>query len=252
MDPGYRIPNTAAPARVAPLTRRRLVDDAVHALREAILDGRFSSGSRLRQVALADELGISRTPIREALGHLQHEGLVELLPRGGVRVVALDLEQAVDLYDVREVLDGLAARLAATRATPAALTALRKCLAQMKRCVDRGDQNHWFAPHVAFHEAILRAAANAPLRRQVSLVRLSIQRFHPLLLSTPERLPQAYAEHEEIHEAIVAHDAEGAERLARAHIASAKEIVLKLMTRGGNGVTAAVSHGPGRANQGKG
>ena len=233
MNPGYKIQNGSGPGRVAPLTRRRLVDDAVHALREAILDGRFASGSRLRQVALADELGISRTPIREALGQLQHEGLIELLPQGGVRVVALELQEAVDLYDVREVLDGLAARLAATRATPAALTDLRKCLAQMKRCVERGDQNHWFAPHVAFHEGILRAANNAPLRRQASLVRLSIQRFHPLLLSTPDRLARAYREHEEIHEAVVAHDAEAAERLARVHIAGAKELALKVMTSEG-------------------
>src|SRR5262245_60937130 len=237
MNPGYKI-QSAGSARVEPLPRRRLVDDAVQALREAILDGRLASGSRLRQVALADELGISRTPLREALGHLQHEGLIELLPSGGVRVIALELQEAVDLYDVREVLDGLAARLAASRANPEALAALKKCLARMKRCVDRGDANHWFAPHVEFHEGILRAASNAPLKRQASLVRLSIQRFHPLLLSTPDRLAQANREHEEILAAIVAHDGEAAERVARAHIASAKEIVLKLMARSANGAVA--------------
>jgi DNA-binding GntR family transcriptional regulator len=209
------------------------VDDAAQALREAILDGRLSAGSRLRQEGLADQLGISRTPIREALGRLQHEGLIELLPSGGVRVVALELQEAVDLYDLREVLDGLAARLAATRASISTLTNLGKFMAQMKRCIDGDDANHWFAPHVAFHEEILRAAGNAPLRRQASLVRLSIQRFHPLLLSTRDRLAQAYREHREIHEALVARDAEAAERLARAHIVNAKEIVLKLMTQPG-------------------
>ena len=228
MYPGYK----NRPRCVAPITRRRLVDDAAQTLRDAILEGRFSSGSRLRQEDLAEQLRISRTPIREALGRLQHEGLIELLPSGGVRVAVLDLDEAVDLYDLREVLDGLAARLAAARASAAAVTALGKTLAQMKRCVDRGDANHWFTPHVAFHEEILRAAGNRPLLRQASVVRLSIQRFHPLLLTTGDRLAQAYREHREIHEAIAAHDAEAAERLARAHIANAKAIVLKVMSEG--------------------
>jgi len=95
---------------VAPLRRRRLVDDAAEALRKAILDGRFLPGARLRQTDLADQLAISRTPIREALVRLQQEGLVDLLPGGGVRVKLLDLDEAVELYDLREVLDGLAAR----------------------------------------------------------------------------------------------------------------------------------------------
>jgi DNA-binding GntR family transcriptional regulator len=232
MDPGYKN-QEAQVRRVAPITRRRLVDDAAQTLRDAILEGRFPSGSRLRQEDLADQLGISRTPIREALGRLQHEGLIDLLPSGGVRVAALDLDEAVDLYDLREMLDGLAARLAATRASEAMVTTLGKTLVQMKRCVDRRDGNHWFTPHVAFHEEILRAAGNRPLLRQASVVRLSIQRFHPLLLTTRDRLAQAYREHREIHEAIAAHDAEAAERLARAHIASAKDIVLKVMTEGG-------------------
>src|SRR5713226_1194242 len=94
---------------VAPLTRRRLVDEATQALRDAILDGRLPSGTRLRQMDLAAQLGISRTPIREALGRLQQEGLIEILSAAGVRVAVMDLDEAVELYDVREVLDGLAA-----------------------------------------------------------------------------------------------------------------------------------------------
>src|SRR2546430_16320716 len=100
---------------VAPLRRRRLVDDATQTLRDAILDGRFTAGARLRQTDLADQLAISRTPVREALGRLQHEGLVELLPGGGVRVAVLPVEGAAGLYDLREVLDCLAARFGPQR-----------------------------------------------------------------------------------------------------------------------------------------
>jgi DNA-binding GntR family transcriptional regulator len=220
-----------APGDVTPLPRRRLVDDATQSLRDAILDGRLPAGARLRQTELADRLGISRTPIRESLGRLQHEGLIELLPRGGVRVTVLDAEQALELYQLREVLDGLAARLAAARARAGALGRCRRLLARMAACVERRDPGRWFESHVAFHEEIVRLAGNAPLARLVSVVRLSIRHFHPLLLRTASRLDDAYREHRAIYDAIAAGDASAAERLARAHIASAFRIVLENSTR---------------------
>jgi DNA-binding GntR family transcriptional regulator len=222
---------TGTPA-IAPLRRRRLVEEAAVSLRDAILDGRFLPGARLRQTDLADRLGISRTPIREALGRLQQEGLVDLLHGGGVRVAVLDLNEAAELYDLREVLDGLAARLAAARATPAALGRLDRALKRMRQCLERQDANQWFGAHVSFHDEIFRASGHGRLGSFSGLVRLSIQRFHPLLLKTPHRLEHAFREHREIRDAIVARDGERAERLARAHITAARAIVLEVMTRG--------------------
>ena len=216
---------------VAPLKRRRLVDDAAQTLRDAILGGRFQAGARLRQVQLADSLGISRTPIREALVRLQEEGLVELLPGGGVRAKLLNLDEAVELYDLREVLDGLAARLAATRADAATLARLERLLERMSRSLAGSDTNQWFGAHVAFHEEIVRAAGNRPLGRLLPVVRQSVQHFHPLLLRTELRLETAWEEHRGIHAAIAAREPDAAERLARAHIANAKQIVLNAMGR---------------------
>ena len=218
---------------VAPLTRRRLVDEATQALRDAILSGRLPSGARLRQMDLAARLAISRTPIREALGRLQQEGLVEILPAAGVRVAVLDLTEAAELYDVREALDGLAARLAARRADATALAALDKALTRMARCLEREESNQWFPAHVAFHDGIFRAAGNARLQAMSSVVRLSIRHFHPLLLRTANRLEDALREHRAVFAAIAARDEPGAERLARAHIVNAKEIVLKVMSQEG-------------------
>jgi DNA-binding GntR family transcriptional regulator len=220
-------------ALVAPLTRRRLVDDATQALRDAILSGRLTSGTRLRQTELAARLAISRTPIREALGRLQQEGLVEILPAAGVRVAVLDLQEAAELYDVREVLDGLAARLAARRANAATITTLEKSLARMARCLEREDANQWFPAHVGFHDGIFRAAGNARLQAMSSVVQLSIRHFHPLLLRTAHRLEDALREHRAIFEAIEARDDVTAERRARAHIANARDIVLKALGEGG-------------------
>jgi DNA-binding GntR family transcriptional regulator len=213
---------------VAPLQRRRLVDEAAQRLREAILSGRLAAGARLRQTDLADRLGISRTPIREALVRLREEGLIELRPRGGVRVAPLDPAEAVELYVLREVLDGLAARLAAARRERAALARLERALGRMGACVERGDPTHWFRSHVAFHEEIIRAAANRHLGRLAAVVHLSIRQFHPMLLKIPRRLAEADREHRQIFEAIAARDAEGAERAARAHIAAARALVVEL------------------------
>ena len=216
---------------VRPLRRTRLVDEAAGALREAILSGDLPSGTPLRQVQLAAQLAISRTPLREALMKLEQEGLIELLPGGGLRVALLDLDEAVELYDIREVLDGLAARLAAQRTGDGGLRHLEQHLALMKECLSGQDAHRWFVGHVAFHDGIFRASGNGRLQALSSVVRLSIQRFHPVLLTTPNRLADAYQEHREIFEAIRAHDPEASERLARAHIAHAKEIVLKVMSR---------------------
>ena len=131
------MPNATQRSPVTPLKRTRLVDEAARALRDAILNGELSSGTRLRQVQLATQLGISRTPLREALMKLEQEGLIELLPRGGLRVALLNLDEAVELYDVREVLDGLAARLAAQRITEQGLRDLKRHLSQMKDCLAR-------------------------------------------------------------------------------------------------------------------
>ena len=143
-----------------------------------------------------------------------------------------DVDEAVELYELREMLDGLAARLAATRADAASIARLEKALARMARCLADGDANQWFGAHVSFHDEVFRASGNGRLAGLSSLVHLSIQRFHPLLLKTPRRLEAAYREHRAIADAIAAHDADAAERAARSHIANAKEIVLKVMSRG--------------------
>lgn len=218
-------------SRVSPLKRTRLVDEAARALREGILTGEFASGTRLPQLQLAAQLGISRTPLREALMKLEQEGLINLLPGGGLRVTLLNLDEAVELYDIREVLDGLAARLAAERISERGVRDLERHQARMKECLIRQDAHSWFVAHVAFHDEIFRASGSGRLVGLSAVVRLSIQRFHPVLLTTPNRLADAYREHSQIFEAIRVHDAEAAERLARAHIVSARDIVLKAMSR---------------------
>lgn len=213
-----------------PVRKMRLVDEASRVIRDAILTGKLTAGTRLRQANLAYQMGISRTPLREALMKLEQEGLITVLPRAGLQVVELKLEEAVELYEIREVLDGLAASLSAQRIDGQALKNLQDHLKKMDACVRRQNAHEWFTHHVAFHEGIFRVCGNARLQTLAStVVRLSIQHFHPLLLSTPNRLAQAYQQHEEIFRAIVTHDPKKSEELARQHISTAKEIVLRVM-----------------------
>lgn len=226
------VPSQDGERTVAPIRRTRLVDEAAQAIRDAILTGKLPLGARLWQVELARQMGISRTPLREALMKLEQEGLVSILPAGGLRVALHDLDEAVELYDIREVLDGLAARLAAQRIDPTEVGGLKRHLTNMEACVKTQDAHDWFLHHVAFHQEIFEASGNGRLAGMVSVIRLSIQRFHPLLLTTPTRLRDAHREHRAIFKAIAAHDPETAERLARTHISAGKEIVLKVMASG--------------------
>ena len=206
----------------------RLVDEASRAIREVILTGELPPGSQLRQADLAQKMKISRTPLREALMKLEQEGLIAVLPRRGFRVVDLKLEEAIELYELREMLDGLAARLAAERAGNDVLEVLSHLINKMDKSVRRQDAHDWLVHHGAFHEEIFKASRNSRLMGLMANIRLSIQRFHPLLLSTQDRLKKAFREHDEIFRAIRSHDANTAERLAREHIASARDIIIKL------------------------
>jgi DNA-binding GntR family transcriptional regulator len=219
----------AAADAIGRIPRTRLVDKAAEVLRGAILGGRLAPGSRIRQLALAGQLGISRTPLREALARLEVEGLVRLLPAGGVEVARFDPQAAIELYDVREVLDGLAARRAAERGDRAAAEGLRRHQWAMRACLDRKDAHEWFTHHVAFHEGIFLASGNARLVGMLSVVRQAAQRFHGLLLTTPNRLAVAFEEHEAILRAIEGRDPERAEALARLHIRNAKSVVAARM-----------------------
>lgn len=199
-------------------------------VRNAILGGKFSPGTRLRQAGLADQLGISRTPLREALMKLEQEGLIGRLPQGGLTVVELKFEEAIELYEIREMLDGLAAGLAARKADEKTITQLEGHLKRMEKCVQKHNAHEWFVHHVAFHEGIMQASGNRRLMTLISNVRLSIQRFHPVLLTTPDRLRKAFQEHMAIFKAIKARDPKAAERLARQHIVNARNIVIRLST----------------------
>jgi DNA-binding GntR family transcriptional regulator len=200
------------------LSRVRLVDEVFQVLRERIYTGRYAPGESLPQVKIAAELHISRTPLREAFRMLEREGLVTVGPNGTVRVISGDLQKLLDAYELREVIDGLAARLVAERATRQVSERLEPLLIEQRAALDPWTPERYTEANVHFHAAIFELAENSFVSGQLPLVRITAQVFTPNALLSQERVYTAIAEHEAILGAIMKGDAVRAEALARHHI----------------------------------
>jgi DNA-binding GntR family transcriptional regulator len=222
-----RAARTAARTAKPAGPRASMADAAYEALFGAIEGGTLRPGARLREIELSEWVGASRTPIREALGRLEGEGLVARDPSRGMIVAELDHGLVAELYDMREVLEGTAAGLAARHASEAEIDALRS-LAQRDR--EAGDDPVRLARlNRLFHEAMFRSAHNRFLMRAVHALRQSMVLLGRTTLAVPGRPETARAEHDAIVEAIARRDAEAASAAARAHIRAAYRARLGLM-----------------------
>lgn len=201
-------------------SRIRLVDEVAEELRERIYSGAYKPGAPLRQEQLAEDLQVSRTPLREALRMLEREGLVDTEHGRGVRVVSADLPKLLAAYQLREVLDGLAARLAAASPADGRRTSLERLIDSQRSALDPWQPARYTRANVEFHTAVVALADNEYLTAQLPIVRMTSQVFTPTRLLEVERATTAVAQHREIAAAIIAGDGETAERLARAHIRS--------------------------------
>lgn len=215
---------------------------AVTDLRRRILDGDLPGGSRLFEVALAADLGISRTPVREAMARLAEEGLLDRAPGGGFMVRAFSLEDAVDAIELRGLLEGAAARLAAERGAGApALAALRGILARIDAVLGAGegiDLQAYADLNTAFHAGLADLCGSAVLSREIDRVtRLPFaapSAFVPGRGDDPgflQTLLVAQSQHHALVEAIAAREGARAESLAREHTRAARRNVERLFAR---------------------
>ena len=200
------------------LSRTRLVDEVVQVLRERIYSGRYLPGEALRQVQIAQELKVSRTPLREALRMLEREGIVKADLPGGVSVVQADFRRLIDAYELREVVDGLAARLAAARSAAQAEIRLLPIVERQRSALSSWEPSIYTKANVEFHAAIIAMADNEFLTNQMPIVRMTSQIFTPVALMAVDRVEQAIGEHMRLIKAIQRGDASAAERLSRQHI----------------------------------
>lgn len=211
--------------------RIRLVDEVAAELRDRVLRGDYTPGHRLLQEQLAAEFDVSRTPVREAMRLLEREGLVHPDRAGGVRVVERDPATLLSAYELREVVDGLAARLAARDRGAGLAGELAEALRSQREVLDSPwDPDLWTKANTRFHGLLMDGTYNPYLRTLLPFVQMTSQVFRPMSVLGRERAAEAYAEHRAIEEAVLCGDPEDAERLARAHI-SGTAVALRVELR---------------------
>lgn len=199
------------------------------AIREAIINGILKPGERLMEIQLAEEMGVSRTPVREAIRKLELEGFVVMIPRKGAYVAGLSMKDIADVFEIRAALEGLAAGLAAERITEEELEELERLLVKIGECIQSDDLNAVIEQDTEFHEVLFKATRNERLEQIVSNLREQIQRYRTASLSSPGRMKVALEEHKQIVEALSERDVEKAQRLAREHIENAENSMLEVL-----------------------
>lgn len=203
---------------VEPLARPdSFTERTLHAVRELILDGQYQPGDRVNEAELANSLGVSRGPLREALQQLSSEGLVHRIQHRGTFIPEFGATETLELYELREALEVMAARLAAERAEPPDLGALRAVLETTRELLDASDQAHYPAD-LDFHERLVVIAGNRQLVQRSREVHHQLHVARSRSAYKPERARQAYVEHLEILRALEVGDPDLAERAMRAHL----------------------------------
>jgi len=195
----------------------------VRRLRDAIVAGDLSASSRLPEPELAKRLGVSRTPLREAIRQLAAEGLVTSVPRVGAFVSEVRSRDVEDTFAIRAVLEGLAARQAAENPDPAKATILPEILAELQK--KTRDYRMYHEAAGRFHDAIFAHSGNQRLQAMYQSLTHQVARLRSLSLATPKRPEVSLREHRRIAVAILRGRGEEAERLMRAHVEGARVVV---------------------------
>jgi DNA-binding GntR family transcriptional regulator len=196
-------------------------------IRTAILSGALKPGSKLTEQDLAAELEVSRTPIREAIRQLEVERLVTRTPFVGVTVTQLSPEEVIELLDIREVLEGLVARLATQNMDSFHLQRLKKLLQQLAASARKGDVGAYLDQALAFRRVLVECCGSATLSEHVMAIENRLRLTGSRTAVLPGRMEAAIEEHEKLLDAVARGDAEGAERLNRERIRHIRDAVAK-------------------------
>lgn len=198
-------------------------------LREAIISGVLEPGERLMEIQLADEMGVSRTPVREAIRKLELEGFVVMIPRKGAYVAGVTDKDVADVFEIRAALEGLAAGLAAERITDEEIEQMERMI--LYRTGEEVNFDKIVEADTDFHALVYKASRNERLIQILANLREQIQRFRATSLAYPGRLKDAVEEHQGIIEALANHNVEEAQNLAMVHIVTAENVMFEALRR---------------------
>ena len=208
-----------------------LRETVCEALRDAIRRGVLEPGERLMEVQLAEELGISRTPVREAIRKLEQEGYVIMMPRRGTYVSSVSVRDVKEIFEIRSALESLSTGLATMRIEPEELDKLRALLTEIEGHIQRRDIDKIVETDIEFHGLLYQVSRNDRLVTIISNLKEQLARFRTLSMSYPGRLQETLQEHRAMVEAIAAGDVEAARDAAERHMEQAEETLLKAMRK---------------------
>lgn len=196
-------------------------------LKMQILTGKIIPGTRMMEVELAEEMGVSRTPVREAIRKLEKEGLVTIEPRRGAYASDISVKDMVDTLEVREDLEALAAALAAERMTPEQLEELQRIASGYTEAIKNSDTEKIISFDELFHKHIVSCSGNKTLMQISETVQELALRFRYLYYDDFSRYANMPVEHKQIIDAITSGDAETAKETADSHVKRLKDFVIR-------------------------
>lgn len=198
-------------------------------LEEGILNGTIQPGENLTESKLSHDLGVSRTPVREALRMLEQKRLVEIIPNRGAIVLGISEKDLDDIYTIRMHIEGLGSRWAASNITEEQITELREIVELQEFYKAKQSLEHINQLDSQFHEKLYKYSNSSVLQHTLSDLHHMIQRYRAISFNSKGRTNIAIQEHREILEAIANHDSDAAERLTVLHISNAKENLLNII-----------------------
>lgn len=198
-----------------------------HKLREDILSGKYEENEELKEVAIGEELGVSRTPVREAFRQLELEGLIQIIPNKGAYVTGITEKDVKDIYMIRSLLEGLCARWATEHITQEQLAEMEENIYLSKFHAQKGHLEQLAELDNRFHDIMYEACDSKILEHQLKDFHQYVLRVRRKTLASKNRGPKSNEEHEEILQAIKAGDGERAEQLANRHMINAYDNMVK-------------------------
>ncbi len=198
-----------------------------HKIRDDILSGKYKDNEELKEVAIGEELGVSRTPVREAFRQLELEGLIHIIPNKGAYVTGITVKDVKDIYMIRSLLEGLCAKWATTNITQEQLEELEENVYLAEFHASKGHTQQITELDNRFHEILYEAAGSKMLERQLRDFHGYVLRVRKKTLAKYKRSTQSNKEHKQILEAIKEKDAAKAERVANEHILNAYDNMVK-------------------------
>jgi DNA-binding GntR family transcriptional regulator len=212
--------------------RKSLLEEVYDSLKKSILHGKLKGGERLIEEQLAHQIGISRTPVREAFHKLERDELVTRLPKGGFAVREFTKEDVEEIFGIRSALESYAVFLATLHISPERISTLEKKIEETEKVMKSRDNDKVIRLHTEFHDLLYKSCKSNKLIEMINNFRDYFYRYRPALLRTEKNIRDSIEDHRQMLEAMKKKNPRLVERLVRNHLRKGMEIILKEINRG--------------------